>query len=319
MSGGIVSAEGPADGAVESDVSAGLQMPAERPSQSETLPSEKATGQIDPIPAAESQPANLIPGPAPTNDAGDYLWHGDTPAQWIMAISGVVATLLSGIALWFLWRNLVETRRMAEKAAETANAAILSSRSELESRLGNLQIEKMVLAPGGGLLHNQDPYRSLSERLRNDFIELHIRNRGASDARLLSIEYGYTYGELPPEPNYRFSQQLDDEITADAKNSNVIVLNIKFAEQDIERLITENPWDHFWIYGRITYRSHLGTKTAKRFGGCLEFCSDNLPERFDVKTGIGSARYEEIRILPIRSERYTFTEIILPELDADPI
>lgn len=63
---------------------------------------------------------------------------GDTLAQWGMAIFGVIATILSGIAVFLLWKTLQITRaavREAENATRTAHDAVSVTRDTARQQM----------------------------------------------------------------------------------------------------------------------------------------------------------------------------------------
>jgi hypothetical protein len=75
------------------------------------------------IPQAVSLDGNLD---EPSLDAQTPLFLGDTVAQWIVAVSGLLALGLSAWAVWLLRATVIATRDAVEKAAIGANAAIRS-------------------------------------------------------------------------------------------------------------------------------------------------------------------------------------------------
>lgn len=114
-----------------------------------------------------------------------YLVLGDGWAQWAMAITGFLALILSGFAVWLLYRTLEETRRAikeAETATDAAQAAVDVTRD-----LGRHQLRAYVTLTLTGIKFSPLEKSAVSaRRLQGPVlidIEGTLKNAGATPAQ----------------------------------------------------------------------------------------------------------------------------------------
>lgn len=67
------------------------------------------------------------------NQSGQDLIWGDTPAQWLMAITGIIAIVLSGWAVWLLRQTLIATNRTIDESTKGTAAAQEAAKAALEA------------------------------------------------------------------------------------------------------------------------------------------------------------------------------------------
>ncbi|MGC9369003.1 MAG: hypothetical protein ACP5DX_05610 [Paracoccaceae bacterium] len=101
-----------------------------------------------------------------------YLrWSGlvsteDTLAQWIMAFLSIVAVALSATAVWFVWKTLLATQKMADDTRE----------------IGEAQVRAYVRIIGGYVrLEPGDPV--MTDKSIRPIIKIAVKNYGQSPAQ----------------------------------------------------------------------------------------------------------------------------------------
>jgi hypothetical protein len=106
---------------------------------------------------------------------------GDGLAQWLMALTGVLATVISGVAIWLLWATLVATNETAKAASDGTRAMVAAERPHVRlfRTIKQVDYNGEVFAVDG----------------------VNFRNYGRTPALIKSLAIEYRLSENPPFPS----------------------------------------------------------------------------------------------------------------------
>ncbi|MDE0921354.1 MAG: hypothetical protein OSA96_00045 [Aurantimonas coralicida] len=188
------------------------------------------------------------------SDAENQLLWGDGIAQWVMAISGVLALLLSAWAVWLLARTL-EATRSAVKAADdavTVTRDIGQAQVRAYIAVGDLRVDKFAI----GMV---------------PVVSFTIKNVGQSPARRFQIVTRVLRDRGPFPTKLRFSGEKWDGMRIDipaggtsSQETELSLLNSGIYEEfrSSQRTLT--------AFGLIRYRTVFGKRCYCVFRGYLD-------------------------------------------------
>lgn len=209
----------------------------------------------------------------PAKVAGPIFIGGDTLAQWIMAIAGIIAVGISGWAVWLLWKTLKATRDMITEAERTTRAAEettavardtlnetrISAERQLRAYISFIRVETLT---------TMDHRREDRPRKVDGYaLRITIENAGHTPAIdcLITASIAIVDASSPDEPVFRKPED-DGNRTAIGPKSMVYGPNIGFYRAEAQQVVDGNS--RIFVRCRAEYRDIF----------------ENSPGRFTEKT-----------------------------------
>lgn len=226
--------------------------------EDETHKSPKEQPAQSPVAEQTAIDSNSPPPTSLTKDnepANNSLFLGDGFAQWLMAVTGVIAALISGWAVWLLRGTLVATNRTAEAASENTRAMIGAERPHVRLFRTIKQVDKSgkVIAVDG----------------------VNFRNVGRTPALVKSLAIEYVLAKTPPLPSEcrRIRSFPDDSVMAqrDEEWPRKHYVPPMDGETKLNELLPGHGKDGFrlFVYGEVVYSDAFGEE--RKTGFCRVF------------------------------------------------
>ncbi|MGX9119653.1 hypothetical protein ACWTU6_23765 [Mesorhizobium sp. BHbsci] len=192
----------------------------------------------------------------PTNNG---VFWGDGLAQWLMAVTGMIAALISGWAVWLLRATLLATNKTAEAASDNTRALVAAERPHVRLFRTIKRVNKSgeVIAVDG----------------------VNFRNYGRTPALVKSLAIEYVLAQKPPSPYDCKTRRSypDDSVMAQDEGW---PRNHYVPQMDNRPKLSELLPSHgknglrLFVYGEIIYSDAFGEE--RRTGFCREFDGRNF-------------------------------------------
>lgn len=234
----------------------------------------------------ETNPANIL---IPKHDessaqkagkesgqSNQIWWHDDILAQWVMAITGMLALLVSVWAVWLLKRTLEETRKAVEAAYDTVKVTRELGQTQIRAYLAfnNLSWNVAVDAE--------------KKRIIGVVFYPKIRNTGASPAFITKIYNQIIYLESTT-PDVEVTHEFEDygeELLVCGSGLDISFISPIAPITDIVECSQRKKRAFLVFY--VRYRDVFSTPSTQEhiFTGCTEIEFRALPSVYDINTGV---------------------------------